>query len=179
MVPRCLEKHRQVSVDCREAACDAEMWMSCLPSQAWWVAVCCCSFIQWPIQWPIRSDLFFLFSDFSKIQAGELGQKKIVCHQLGHCQQFFFFFSIQVREDAGLGQSFDSICGLYRCYHKAGDLVMELELDGRGWSCWSNKSPKILETILRSIGIICRCILETICWSILVSYTNLILEYLR
>lgn len=25
----------------------------------------------------------------------------------------------QVREDAGLGSSFDSICGLYRCYHKA------------------------------------------------------------
>lgn len=47
----------EVSVDCREAACDSEMWMSCLPSQ--------------------------------------------------------------VREDAGLGQSFDSICGLYRCYHKA------------------------------------------------------------
>eukprot|EP00435_Cladocopium_sp_Y103_P058748 s1608_g20.t1 len=47
----------EVSVDCREAACDAEMWMSCLPSQ--------------------------------------------------------------VREDAGLGNSFDSICGLYRCYHKA------------------------------------------------------------
>lgn len=47
----------EVSVDCREAACDSEMWMSCLPSQ--------------------------------------------------------------VREDARLGQSFDSICGLYRCYHKA------------------------------------------------------------
>eukprot|EP00434_Breviolum_minutum_P031640 symbB.v1.2.027975.t1/scaffold2911.1/size132876/3 len=27
--------------------------------------------------------------------------------------------TLEVREDAGLGSSFDSICGLYRCYHKA------------------------------------------------------------
>ena len=33
---------RQASVDCREAVCDAEMWMSCLPSQVWPVVTCCC-----------------------------------------------------------------------------------------------------------------------------------------
>ena len=85
---------QQVSVDCREAACDAEMWMSCLPSQVWWVAVSCCSFIQWPI----RSHLFFfLFSDvFRFFWVGEFGQKKtIVCHQLGHCQQVFFRFRFE------------------------------------------------------------------------------------
>lgn len=46
----------------------------------------------------------------------------------------------EVREDAGLGSSFDSICGLYRCYHKAsvkvsvfGEVFSEFLTEGTGW----------------------------------------------
>ncbi|CAK9029895.1 unnamed protein product, partial [Durusdinium trenchii] len=48
------------------------------------------------------------------VEVAEASRKAV-----GRAEMWMSCLPEQVREDAGLGTSFDAICGLYRCYHKA------------------------------------------------------------